>query len=285
MTSEVIGDITRAAYDGSMTMTAPPVGDLLRQWRERRRMTQLALALEADVSARHVSFLETGRSRPSREMIERLSDQLAIPLRERNVLHIAAGFAAVHPERTLDNDSLKLAREAIDLVLTGLEPHPALAVDRHWNLVTANRATAPFFEGVDPVLALPPVNVLRATFHPDGLAPRIVNLDQRRRHMLDRVRRQIDATADLQLVALHDELASYPVTGSGDSADESPDHPGFVVPFRLRTDAGVLSFLYTTTLFGAPLDVTVNEIAIEAFFPADQPTADALSAIVAVTRR
>jgi transcriptional regulator with XRE-family HTH domain len=239
-------------------------------------MTQLQLALEADVSTRHVSFLETGRSQPSREMIRRLAEELQIPLREQNALLVAAGFTPVHPQRDLDGGDLEPVREAVELVLAGHEPYPALAVDRYWNLVAANDALEPFFGGVTPGLLAPPINVLRATFHPDGLAPRIANMEQWRPHMLARVRRQVEVSGDAALADLERELQEYPLVESA-SADEAVDEfPGMVVPLRLRTDEGVLSFLYTTTLFGSPLDVTISELAIESFFPADRSTAHAL---------
>ncbi len=253
-----------------------PVGAMLRAWREHRRMTQLELALEADVSTRHVSFLETGRSRPSREMIHRLSEELRIPLREQNALLVAAGFAPVHPHRDLDAGDLEPVREAIDLVLAGHEPYPALAVDRHWNLVAANGAMDPFLAGVAPALLVPPMNVLRTTFHPDGLAGRIVNLEQWRAHTLARVRRQGEITGDAAIGELERELRGYPSPGAELDQDIEDEYPGMVVPLRLRTEDGILSFLYTTTLFGSPLDVTVSELAIESFFPADRATASAL---------
>jgi transcriptional regulator with XRE-family HTH domain len=259
-----------------MTTTMPPVGTLLRRWRERRHMTQMDLALEAGVSTRHVSYLETGRSRPSRAMIERLAEQLAIPLRERNLLHVAAGFTPPHPERALDSEELGLARRAIDLVLRGHEPNPALAIDRHWNLLAANTAAMRFFDGVADELTHPPINVLRSTFHLKGLAPRIANFPEWRAHMLHRLRRQIATTGDPDLMALHGELTSLPAPANGSDAEDAGDASRFVVPFRLTTSSGVLSFLYTTTLFGSPRDVTLDELAIETFFPADQQTADAL---------
>ncbi len=261
---------------GRMSTHPQPVGSMLRAWRERRRMTQLELALEADVSTRHVSFLETGRSQPSREMIQRLSGELRIPLREQNALLVAAGFAPVHSQGDLDGGDLAPVREAIDLVLAGHEPYPALAVDRYWNLVAANGALEPFFDGVAPELLEPPVNVLRATFHPDGLAPRIANMEQWRPHMLARVHHQVEITGDLALMDLERELREYPLARSNTGTPVMDEYPGMVVPLRLRADQGVLSFLYTTTLFGSPLDVTVSELAIESFFPADRATASIL---------
>jgi transcriptional regulator with XRE-family HTH domain len=262
----------------STTTATRPIGDLLREWRQHRRLSQLDLALEAEVSARHISFLETGRSLPSREMVLRLAEQLEIPLRERNELLLAAGYAPHYPERSLDDPALHQAREAVRLVLAGHEPYPALAVDRYWNLVAANQAVAPFFIGVAPALTQPPVNVLRATFHPDGLALRIANFTQWRTHMLRRVQRRVRRTADARLADLLAELRGYPAVNTLDDEPAGLEVPGMVVPLRLRTDQGVLSFLYTTTLFGTPLDVTLAEIGIEAFFPADATTATAFIA-------
>ena len=263
----------------TMTMATRPVGDLLRDWRRRRRLSQLALALEADVSARHVSFLETGRARPSREMLLRLAERLEVPLRDRNALLVAAGFAPVYPERTLDDPALRIAREAIDRVLAGHEPYPALAVDRHWRLVAANRAVGPLLEGMRPDLLQPPVNVLRASLHPAGLAPRIANFAQWRAHVLAQLHRQVELTGDPTLADLLEELRGFPTPGrTGDShaSTRDQDLAGVIIPLRLRTDRGLLAFISTTTMFGTPVDVTLDEIAIEAFFPADTATADAL---------
>ena len=258
-----------------MSTTVPgPVGPLLREWRERRRMTQLDLALEAEVSTRHLSFVETGRARPSPQMLRLLADHLRIPLRERNSLFLAAGFAPDHPVRDIDNPDLQAARRAMDLILTAHEPNPAVAIDRHWNLVAGNRMMAPFFEGVAAHLQHPPINVLRATLHPEGLAPRIANLHQWRTHLLARLRRQIDLTADPVLTALHDELATYPPGSPHPARAEDHEVPNIVVPLRLHDANGTLSFLYTTTVFGTPLDVTLDELAIETFFPADAYTTD-----------
>jgi transcriptional regulator with XRE-family HTH domain len=263
-----------------MMTTNRPVGALLRDWRQRRRLSQLNLALETDVSTRHISFLETGRARPSREMLVRLAERLDVPLRERNALLVAAGFAPVYGERAFDDPSLLLAREAVELILAGHEPYPAVAVDRHWTLVAANCAVAPFFAGVAPALAQPPVNVLRATFHPEGLAPRIVNLVQWRAHMLARVERQITLTADPVLIELLRELHGLPIPAESDDEDVpgSDAAADVAVPLRIRSAGGILSFLYTTTVFGTPADVTLAELAIESFFPADQATRDALRA-------
>lgn len=265
-----------------MTLPSRPVGELLRTWRQRRSLSQLDLACRADVSARHVSFLETGRSKPSREMLLHLAEELDIPLRERNALLTAAGFAPVYSEESLDAPALRAAREAVDLVLTGHEPYPALAVDRHWTLITANRAVGMLLAEVSPALLQPPVNVLRLSLHPDGLGRNILNLEQWRAHVLARLQRQIDASADETLLALHEELRGDAAHGGaarpGGNARE-PDFAGVVVPMRLKTRFGVLSFFSTTTVFGTPLDITLSELAIESFFPADRPTAELLRRI------
>lgn len=258
-----------------MMTSGRPVGDHLREWRQRRRLSQLDLACEANISTKHLSFLETGRSLPSRDMVLHLADQLEIPLRERNLLLVAAGYAPVFPERPLSDPALEAARKAIDLVLAGHEPYPALAIDRHWTLTAANQAVPRLLAGVAPALLRPPVNVLRLSLHPDGLAPRIVNLTQWRAHLLDRLRRQIDLTADAFLVTLMAELRAYPLPrqrGPGMPAAEAI-HSGVAVPFQLASERGMLSFFSTTTVFGTPVDITLAELALEAFYPADAATA------------
>ncbi len=251
-------------------------GEHLRCWRQHRRLSQLDLAQEADVSTRHLSFVETGRALPSREMVLRLSERLDIPLRERNALLVAAGYAPMYRERPLDDPALASARQAVELVLKGHEPFPALAIDRHWNLVSCNSVVPPLMAGADPALLQPPVNVLRLSLHPQGIAPQIANLTQWRSHLFERLRQQIAATADPALGALLDELHGYPVPGEGAGAQLGGEHPGVVVPFQFRTPAGVLSFISTTTIFGTPVDVTLQELAVESFFPADTFTAAAL---------
>ncbi|MDQ3225435.1 MAG: helix-turn-helix transcriptional regulator [Chloroflexota bacterium] len=257
----------------------PPIGDLLREWRERRRLSQLALALDAEVSTRHLSFLETGRARPSREMVLRLAERLAVPLRERNTMLLAAGFAPAYPARNLDDPALGVARAAIDRVLAGHEPFPALTIDRYWMLVAANRVVPALLTGVASNLLHPPINVLRLSLHPDGLAPQISNLPQWRAHLLARLAHQVDVTADPRLAELLAELCGYPSAEDPRSANarQSDAGPGAVaVPLRLQTEHGLLSFLSTTMVFGTPVDVTLSELAIEAFFPADTATADLL---------
>jgi len=254
------------------------VGDLLREWRRRRRLSQLDLACEADISTRHLSFLETGRSQPSREMVLRLAEQLDIPLRERNLMLIAAGYAPVFTERSLEDPALDAARRAVDLVLAGHEPYPAIAIDRHWTLIASNNAMPSMLAGVDPFLLQPPVNVLRLSLHPAGLAPRIANLREWRSHLLERLRRQIDITADSVLVELINELGDYPIPEGASSSehDTGREYAGVIVPFQYVTEAGTLSFFSTTTIFGTPVDITLSELAIESFFPADAATAEAV---------
>ncbi|GAB4192006.1 MAG: helix-turn-helix transcriptional regulator [Roseiflexaceae bacterium] len=250
---------------------------MLRTWRQRRRLSQLALAVEAEISPKHLSFLETGRATPSRDMLLRLAEQLDVPLREQNILLVAAGYAPVFGERPLDAPDLQAARRAAELVLTGHEPYPALAVDRHWTLLAANRAVPPLLMGIAPELLQPPVNVVRISMHPAGLAPRIINYPLWRTHMLARLRRQIESSADAVLIELLHEVAGYPLPDN-QSRHHAPPHSGelVVVPLRLRTEAGELSFISTTTVFGTPLDITVAELAIESFFPADAATAEAM---------
>jgi transcriptional regulator with XRE-family HTH domain len=257
-----------------------PVGNLLREWRQRRRKSQLALACDAEISTRHLSFIETGRAQPSREMLLHLAERLDVPLRDRNVLLTAAGFAPVFEARPLDDPTLGAARQAVDWILAAHEPFPALAVDGHWTMLAANKAVAPLLAGVDAKLLAPPVNVLRLSLHPEGLAPRIVNLAEWRTHLLARLQRQIDVTADPISIALCDELRGYPTPiGVGQRVGPPEvEQARVAVPFKLRTEGGVLSFLGTTTVFGTPVDITLAELALESFFPADSATAAALRA-------
>jgi transcriptional regulator with XRE-family HTH domain len=257
--------------------SARAVGEQLRDWRQRRRLSQLTLALDAEISTRHLSFIETGRAAPSREMLLRLAEQLEVPLRERNVLLVSAGYAPVFQERSLDAPELQAARKAIDLILAGHEPYPALAVDRHWTLVAANRAVNRLLVGVAPKLLAPPVNVLRVSLHPDGIAPRIVNLAEWHAHLIDRLRRQIEVSADPVLGALIEELRGYPLpAAAGRKPALVHDYAGVLVPLKLRAGDATLSLFSTTTVFGTPVDVTLSELALESFFPADAATAEFL---------
>lgn len=251
-----------------MSTATVPLGTLLRDWRRRRRLSQLDLALEAGVSARHLSFLETGRSKPSREMVLHLSEQLDVPLRDRNRLLLAAGFAPAFDERPIDAPEMAPVREALDKILTGHEPYPAAVVDRWWNLVAANRSIAVFTDQVPAHLMEPPVNVLRVSLHPDGMASRILNYGEWRAHLVDRLRRQVALTADPRLAELLDEITGYP--GEPDELHG----PGGEIAVPLRFDAGgrELTFFSTIATFGTAVDITLAELAIEAFFPADQAT-------------
>lgn len=246
------------------------MGTLLRDWRVRRRLSQLDLSNEAGVSARHLSFVETGRARPSREMVLHLAEELEIPLRERNELLLAAGYAPVYGRRPLDHPDMGAVREALDLVLAAYEPYPAGVVDREWNLVAGNRSVALLTDGAAPELLEPPANALRLALDPRGLAPRILNLPQWRTHLLTRLAREAHLSADSRLAALHRELKMLP--GGWDPAPPN----GIAVPLRLRHDDGPLSFLSTVTTFGTAVDLTAAELSIEAFLPADAHTAAVL---------
>ncbi len=268
----------------SMPTLASPgasFGALLRAWRQRRRRSQLDLALDAEVSQRHLSFVESGRASPSREVVMRLAEQLDVPLRERNTLLLAAGYAPFYAERPLDDPAMQAARGAVDLILRAHAPHPALAVDRHWQMIAANASVAALLAGVaDAGLLAPPVNVLRLSLHPRGLAPHIANLPEWRAHLLERLRRQVATSADPVLASLLVELAAYDVPPAGDPVPTGPaPHPpgGIAVPLQLDTAQGRLSLISTTTVFGTPVEVTLSELAIEAFFPADDATAERLA--------
>jgi len=273
-----MGRATGRRYPAAMTSTAlssrAGVGDLLRDWRQRRRLSQLELAGEADISTRHLSFIETGRSQPSRSMLLRLAERLDMPLRARNEMLNAAGFAALYTERPLDAPEMSVARRTIDAVLDAHAPFPALAVDRHWTLVASNAAVTALLAGVSAEMLQGAVNVLRLSLHPDGLAPRIVNLTEWRAHLLARLQQQVERSGDAQLAALHAELAAYPTRG------DAPVHDAcaIAVPLRLRVDglAEPLSLISTTTVFGTPVDVTLSELALECFYPADDATRAAL---------
>jgi transcriptional regulator with XRE-family HTH domain len=259
-------------------MNGNRIGTMLRDWRQRRRLSQLDLALEAGISTRHLSFVETGRSRPSPEMVLHLADQLEVPLRERNQLLLAAGYAPQFAARSLEDPEMAHVRDALGRVLAGHEPYPAIAVDRGWNLVASNSSLGPLLEGVASELLQPPANCMRLALHPDGLAPRILNLGEWRAHLLHRLERQLTLTGDARLRELLEELLTYP----GAPAPEHP--PGeIMVELRLATDdGGELAFFSTVTTFGTAVDITVSELSIEAFFPADAATASALTSLAGV---
>jgi transcriptional regulator with XRE-family HTH domain len=248
---------------------SPDVGSLLRKWRERRRLTQMDLALDAGISARHLSFVETGRSKPGRAMLLDVTERLRIPYRERNQILLAAGHAPAYPERSLDDPSLSPVRDALDRILAAHEPYPAVVFDRGWNIVAANTAMSALVEpaGIDPSLLEPPVNVLRVGFHPRGLAPYIVNLAQWRSHFLGRLAQQIAITGDPELSALLEELTGYP---GGQPETEASDVLG---PVRIRVPGGgEWSFFGMFAGFDTPFEVTTSELALELLFPADQIT-------------
>jgi transcriptional regulator with XRE-family HTH domain len=257
-----------------MTTLAAPlgVGPLLRRWRDQRRLSQMELALEAEVSTRHLSFVETGRSKPSRDMVVKLAEHLDVPLRERNELLLAAGYAPAYPETSLEDAEMGQVREVVRRLLAAHEPYPAVAVDRRWELVDGNAGVPLITAGAAAHLLQPPVNALRLSLHPEGMAPRIANLAEWREHVLGRLRREVGVTQDPQLRSLLAELEAYP--GGGDDDDATRPGPGaIVVPLRLRHASGELAFMSTITTFGTPLDITVSELSIEAFFPADPHTA------------
>jgi transcriptional regulator with XRE-family HTH domain len=258
-----------------MTATAPApprtLGDHLRVWRRLRRMSQLDLACEAEISARHLSFIETGRSRASREMVLRLADRLEAPPRQANAMLIAAGFAPVYSEHALSDPALGEVRAMVDLMLESQKPFPAFAVDRAWNVVASNGALPELYEGVSPALLADPINAMRISLHPEGMAPRIVNFAEWREHLVSGLRRQAAQAADPVLVDLLEEVSAYPFPRGAARPTPAADH-AIAAPLRIQTSLGPLSFISTTTVFGAPRDVTLSELAVELFFPADAAT-------------
>jgi transcriptional regulator with XRE-family HTH domain len=255
----------------SVDVQTPTFGALMREWRQRRRLSQLDLAIEAGVSARHVSFIETGRSSPSRAMVLRLADVLGIPLREQNQLLLSAGLAPEYRERSLDDPDMAAVRHGVERVLAAYHPFPCVVVNRGWGLVLANEGAAVLLDGVAPSLLEQP-NALRIALHPDGLAPRIRNFGQWRHHLIERLRREVAISGSAESAALLSEIESYP----GES-DEGRDFGGVAVPLELYTSAGqLLTFISTVTTFGTALDLTAAELSIEAFLPADDATAAAL---------
>ncbi len=259
----------------TMTSWAPgtrPVGELLREWRERRRLSQLDLSIRADISTRHLSFVETGRSRPTPTMILRLTEHLEVPLRERNALLLAGGYAPAYPQHGLDEPELDEVRATLRQVLTGHEPYPAVIVNRWWELLDSNAAIGLLTSGCARWLLEPPVNVLRLSLHPDGMAPRIANLAQWRAHLLTQLSHRAQALGDDRLRELHDELLGYP----GGTADSFAPPGAVVLPLRYRHGEQELSFFSISAVVGTATDITIDELAIEAFYPADAATAAAL---------
>jgi transcriptional regulator with XRE-family HTH domain len=281
MTSQVIAERLMGGYlRGMVTATSPgsiSVGPLLRGWRQRRRLSQLDVSARAAISTRHLSFLETGRAKPSREMVLHLAEELDVPLRERNTLLVAAGYAPIYQETPMDGEDMTAVRETLQQLLASQEPNPALVVDRQWNLVLANKALGLLLHGVSPDLLAPPVNVLRVALHPDGLAPHITNFAEWSGHLLSRLAREVTATGDPALATLYDELAAYPGVSAGEP--HVPHGEGasrLMVTLRLKTPIGDLAFFSTVATFGTAVDITLAELSIESFFPADRETAMAL---------
>ncbi|MFC7843332.1 helix-turn-helix domain-containing protein [Streptomyces sp. NPDC057382] len=248
------------------------VGPLLRAWREQRRVSQLELALRADSSARHISFVETGRSRPSEEMVLRLAEHLDVPVRERNALLLAAGYAPRYPETPLDDPALDALRAGIERLIGGYEPYPALVVDARYDVVAANRGVMALVDGVSAGLLEPPLNAMRLALHPEGLAPRIRNLRAWRGHLLEQMRRQIALHRSAPLRALYEEVSAYPVPAEDPAEEAAEPVPYFALPLRIEHEGRTLSFISSISTFNTPMDVTVAELAIETLLPADPAT-------------
>jgi transcriptional regulator with XRE-family HTH domain len=248
----------------------PRVGELLRWWRLRRNLSQQALANGSAVSTRYLSFIETGRARPSRDMVMHLAERLQVPLRDRNNLLFAAGYAPTYRERPLGSAEMAPVRRALDRFLGAHEPYPALIVDRHWNIVAANGAVELLTEGVAPELLEPPANAFRIALHPNGMAPRILNLAEWSSHLLRRVQRQAVITGDPELELLYNELASYPGV---DANAQAGDPSEAILMHRLRLRDTDVTFFSTVTSFGTATDIALAELAIEAFYPADDQSA------------
>jgi transcriptional regulator with XRE-family HTH domain len=253
----------------------PSIGELLRSWRRRRSLSQLELSLNAGVSSRHLSFLETGRARPSREMVMHLAEELEVPVRERNGMLLAAGFAPLYTERSLEEPQMALVREAIDRFLRAHEPYPAIVIDRYHDLLASNDALEALLEGVSPELLEPPANALRIALHPNGMAPRTLNLGEWSAHLMRRLHREVQITADPCLESLYDELAGYAGVELAPPQGEV-QAPEIVVPLRVRDGDGELAFFSTISIFGTAVDITLAELSIEAFYPANAHTANRL---------
>ncbi|RQP24988.1 XRE family transcriptional regulator [Albitalea terrae] len=269
----------RPMHTTPMSTPLPSFGHALRQWRGQRRLTQLDLSLQAGVSARHLSFVETGRASPSREMVLRLAHCLSVPMRERNAWLVAAGFAPMYRERSLDDPALADAMRSVQRLLDAQSPFPAMAMDRHWNVVASNVATQRVLSGGSPSLLASP-NVMRLCHHPEGLAPRIANLSQVRENHALRLAQQLQASHDPVLADMLEELRRYPLPAARQTQRMDGEHTGIVAPFQLESDEGLLSFFTTSAVFGSVADITLSELAVESFLPADEATAQAVRRIV-----
>ncbi len=259
-------------------MARPRVGELVRHWRTRRRRSQLDLAVEVGVSTRHLSFVETGRSRPSPELILAIAHHLDVPLRERNTLLLAGGYAPRFSQRPFDDPSMATVRASLQRMLDAHDPYPAVVIDRCWNVVSANRAGMVMVHDLPEHLLGPPLNVYRASLHPDGLARRTTNFVEWAGYLLGTLQRTILLTGDPVLTALQAEVLSYPNVAQVAPLLPGRDHeePPLLVPFRISTPVGEVAMFTTLTTFGTPLDVTLDELAVELFYPADDESADRL---------
>lgn len=275
--------MTIVASGSAAPATAPAdkgVGPLLRAWREQRRVSQLELALRAGSSARHISFIETGRSRPSEEMVLRLAEHLDVPVRERNALLLAAGYAPRYPETPLDDPALDALRKGMERLIQGYEPYPALVVDAMYNVIAANRGVLMLLDGIPEALLTSPLNAMRLTLHPEGLAPRIRNLREWRGHLLAQMERQIALRRSEPLRALYEEVAAYPVPEAVDDGQPTQSVPYFALPMRIEHEGRTLSFISSISTFNTPMDVTVAELAIETLLPADPATVKYLHSLL-----
>jgi transcriptional regulator with XRE-family HTH domain len=272
MTTVATGTSASTATRLGAASSGQGVGPLLRAWRERRRISQLELALRADSSARHISFVETGRSRPSEEMVLRLAEHLDVPVRERNALLVAAGYAPHYRETPLDDPALDALRAGMERLIQGYEPYPALVVDAMYNVMAANRGITMLLDGVPESLLTPPLNAMRLTLHPQGLAPRIRNLPEWRGHLLAQMERQIALYRSTPLRELYEEVAAYPAPETAPGDEPAEPVPYFALPMRIEHEGRTLSFISSISTFNTPMDVTVAELAIETFLPADPST-------------
>jgi transcriptional regulator with XRE-family HTH domain len=253
------------------------VGPLVREWRTRRRRSQMDLALEVGVSARHLSFVETGRSKPSPELLLSLADHLDVPLRDRNVFMLAAGYAPRYGQTPLGDRSMERVRAALRKLLDGHDPYPGVVIDRAWNVVLANPAAARLSAALPPELATPTLNVFRACWHPNGLAGQTGNFEEWGSYLVGQLRRLMTLTNDPEIAELLEEVSRYPTVAALDSANQANDEPALLVPWTLRLGDDELSFFTTLTTFGTPRDITLDEVAVELFYPADEPTARLLT--------